>query len=370
MGLTVFMIVLFGAAILVPATWSIVGLVRGKPGSWPCIVGIAWAVLLLGITFVEIGTKWSGCSSSSATSEGAIKCFTRDTPTGCNPDVWKLECGKPPGCPGIPAGEFCPRGQTPVFPFCEAFQHGAVKQPWATWSDLSFVAAGLWLLWLFQYFGRPGTTTTGGTDSISISMTADNPMITIGWLSITYCFIVIFMGPPSMWYHASMKEWAGWFDSMSVVIWLMFNAVYVGYALIFAMWGKRRGAERPIFVLLTWGLFVIVYGIIAAKWPHARLYLYFASGGPWGIVEVIYIFVAAFASGVIYRRTWWLFISNLVLLAVTMGIWMAFNDNVVHATTCQGHEGFPGHALFHILASFSTMLTFFSFASERSVSAE
>jgi hypothetical protein len=111
---------------------------------------------------------------------------------------------------------------------------------------------------------------------------------------------------------------------------------------------------------------IIIFGLIAIK-PGARLILYFISGGLWGIAEVIYVFVAAFASGVQYRRTWWLFVTNLGLLAVTMTIWIFFNDNIVSATACQNVESFPGHALFHILASFSTMLTFVTFASERPV---
>jgi len=112
---------------------------------------------------------------------------------------------------------------------------------------------------------------------------------------------------------------------------------------------------------------VLIYGLIAALSPEGRLYLYFASGGPWGAVEIAYVFTAAFAKGVAYSRRWWLFVSNLALLAVTMGIWIGFNDGIVDPTTCQGNESFPGHALFHVLASFSTVLTFFSFASERRV---
>jgi hypothetical protein len=364
MGWTVVLIVVFGIAIIIPATWSIIGLIRGNTKFWPGVAGTAWALALLLVTFVGIATNWGGCSSTSESAQG-VTCVSGDVESGCKPDVWNLECGRrSPGCPPIAARSFCPSGQRPVFVFCEPIQFGAVKQPWATWSDFAFIAAGLWLLWFFHYFWSPGTTTTGST---IVSMAADNPMITIGWLSVTYGMIVIFMGPPSQWFHASMKEWGGWFDSMSVVIWLMFNAIYVLYMLVFAMWGKGRGITRTIVVLSVWGGLVIIFGLIGMN-PDARLYLYFASGGLWGVVEVIYIFVAAFAAGVTYRRTWWLFLSNLLLLAVTMTIWIFFNDGVVSATACQNREAFPGHALFHILASFSTILTFASFASEQRVS--
>jgi hypothetical protein len=173
------------------------------------------------------------------------------------------------------------------------------------------------------------------------------------------------MGPPSMWYHASMKDWAGWFDSMSVVFWLMFNALYVLYMLAFAMWNRGRGRSRRVTVLAVWGGLAILSGIIAARFPHARIVLYLISGGLWGAAELACAIVAAASSKVVFRRTWWLFAINLGLLAVTMTLWMFFNDSIVSATSCQRRESFPGHAVFHILASISTVLTYISFASEK-----
>jgi hypothetical protein len=370
MALTVVMVLVFGAAIAVPAVWSIVGLVRGQRGSWPGLLGTGWGVLLLLVTLIGSALDWPGGSDAS----GAVVCRAGDAKndSDCTPGVWLPERGQLSGCSlvrpahlksgAIPSTAYCPRGTAPVYSFCERFQVGGVKQPWATWSDLSFIAAGLWLLWLFQFYGRPGTTTSGAT---TISMTADNPMITLGALPVAYGLIVIFMGPPSQWYHASLKAWAAWFDTMSVVAWLTFNAVYVIYMLIGPLWGNGRGKVRTAVVLGVWAGVLVLFGAIAGASDSARLYLYFASGGAWGIAEVVYIFVAAFAKGVAYRRTWWLFLLNFGLLAVTMGIWVLFNDSILDPTTCRSREGFPGHALFHTLASFATVLTFFSFASER-----
>jgi hypothetical protein len=368
MTLTVVFIIVFGIAILIPVVWSIIGLATGNTRFWPAVVGTGWALVLMLITVIGMAIEWGDCSSTSATSEGAIKCATGDTVTSCAPDVWALECGRTaPGCGAITAGSYCPTGSRPVFVFCERMQEGGVKQPWATWSDLSFIAAGLWLLWFMQFFVRTGTRTSGGT-TVETTGEVQNPMLQIGWLSVAYCLIVIFMGPPSMWFHASMKEWGGWFDSMSVVFWLMFNACYVLYALAFTMWDRGRGIARPITVLVVWGAFVIVFGAIAAKFPGARLIGYFISGGLWGLAELAYVIVGAACGSVVYRRTWWLFVLNLGLLAVTMTIWVFFNDGIVSATSCQDRESFPGHAVFHILASFSTILTYISFASEKRIS--
>lgn len=364
MALAIVFIILFGTAAAVPAIWSIVSLIRGNRDMWPCVAGTAFAVVLLVITLVGIFTNWGGCPSNGGTSEGSVQCYQNvhgNWQKQCEPDVWREECRQSvPACAhtSIPVGSHCPTGPqwATVYSFCEPIQSGGVKQPWATWSDLSFVAAGLWLLWLFQYFG---------SWSSLLGNVGDNPMSSITVLSVAYCFIIIFMGPPSMWYHASMKQWGGWFDTMSVVAWLGFNAWYVGYLLFASMWGKGRTGWQTGIVLGGWALVMIGCGIAAALSSSAHLFLYFGTGGPWGIFEVIYLIVAWKASGVQYRRRWYLFVANFILLAATMTLWIFFNDGVVKEA-CAQRAGFPGHALFHIMASISTMLTYFSFASERS----
>jgi hypothetical protein len=170
-----------------------------------------------------------------------------------------------------------------------------------------------------------------------------------------------------MWYHASMKEWAGWFDSMSVVIWLFFNACYVWYAICGAMWGRGRGWAwaRPLTVILIWASGVVMFGIIGAKFPDSRLIFYFISGGLWGLGEAIYLLISGVALGIKYKRNGWIFFVNFLLLGLTMGIWILFNSNIASYQACISRESFPGHALFHILASISTIVTYFSFASEK-----
>ena len=375
-----FFIVTFSILIVIPAGWSIINLFRGNKALWPAVGGITFSAVLLIATFIAMITNWGGCpgkNEKTGTSEDAVLCAAGNTYTECKPDLWRVECKQSFLCPTpsttpfpapaptpLPLGTFCPKGQTPVFDYCEHMQTGGVKQPAATWSDLGFVAAGLWLFWFFQYFERIGISPHGRR---IIPPTADNPMIKVGWLSITYCLVVIFMGPPSMWYHASVKEWAGWFDSMSVVNWLFFNAAYVWYTICGPMWGRGRGMARPITVLCLWASVLITLGIIGGPFPHARLIFYFISGGLWGLAEVIYLLIAGVAPCVKFRRNGWLFFSNFLLLGLTMGIWIAFNRNIISPQACHLREAFPGHAWFHVLASFSTVLTFFSFASERKV---
>ena len=274
--LTWFFIVFFGIGALIPATWSVIGLIRGDTRFWPGVFAIVFALGLLTVTFIGIATKWGGCPTDSASSKESIRCYkkTTDEKEACTPDIWKLECNsKPrPTCAGteIPQKAFCPAGYKEVFSFCEPIQHDArVKQPWATWSDLSFIAAGLWLLWFLHFYERYETTRMANNPPV------DNPMLMIGWLSIVYGLVTIFMGPPSQWYHASMQDWGGWFDTMSVVTWMMFNAVYVIYSLSRTMWGNGRGTARTIIVMCSWLLLLIVCAFVALE-PKARTPLYFS----------------------------------------------------------------------------------------------
>ena len=282
-GFTWFLIIFFGVGALVPAVWSIVGLISGNTKFWPGVFGTVFALGLLTVTFIGIATKWGGCPTTSTTSEGAVQCYKKasDDKAACEPDIWKLECniksaqkcGKGVNAVEIPPKAYCPAGYVAVFSFCEVIKWDqSVKQPWATWSDLSFVAAGLWLLWFLHFYERQETTRMADNPGV------DNPMMMTGWLSVVYGLVVIFMGPPSQWYHASMKDWGGWFDTMSVVTWMGFNAVYVIYSLARTMWGDGRKTERTIIVMSAWVLLLIISGLIAIL-PQARTPLYFVAQG-------------------------------------------------------------------------------------------
>ena len=348
-GWTVTFILVFGIAGLIPAVWSIVGVIRGKSSFWPAVVGTIWAAVLMIFFFSAMAGEWARCDVQSAGS--AVQCES------CASDPWIEQCGARSkdglaACVDVAAGSYCPTGERPVYDFCEKFADGLIKQPWSTWSDLSFIAAGLWILWWFGFFNS-GTTI--------------NPMRDTSWLSMTYAMIVIFMGPPSMLLHASMENWGGWFDSMSVVVWLSFNAAYVIHMVFGAAFHEtQRDAARTLWVLISTAIFVAVFGIVAWFEPDARLAGYFIGGGLWGIFEVVYLF-RMLSSKKKYERNHWIFGANFLTLAVTMTIWVFWNAGIVDAVDCQAREDFPGHALFHILASFATVLTILSFASEKRV---
>jgi len=167
-------ILVLGAAAVVPVVWAVIGLIRGQKRFWPVAAGAVWAGLLLAVTFIGMASNWGGCDAASEA--GVVACGE------CAPDVWASQCGRESaGCAEIAADAFCPVGERPVFRFCEPFQGGAVQQPRATWSNLSFVAAGLWLLWWIQLRARgytaprDGAAVAAGHGALRISITGRAP---------------------------------------------------------------------------------------------------------------------------------------------------------------------------------------------------
>lgn len=351
-ALSIIFILIFSIAALVPAIWASICLIKGKRQYWPAIVGILWAVLLMSFFFISMSAEWGGCDAENAID--AVKCDTKNCK---RPDPWGDKCNT--RCPGVPEGSYCQEGKRPVFDFCEKFAEGNIKQPWSTWSDLAFIAAGLWILLCLSFFNKTYTP---------------NPMCGIGWLSVTYGIIIIFMGPPSMLLHASMKSWGSWLDFMSVIVWLSFNAAYVFYFCFWASCDKgREGHYRTLGVLLPSAGLVFLLGILAWFKPESHIVGYFVAAGLWGLFEFYFFFFRPlyfrifrpWDKSVKYRRILWVFIINLGVLALTMTTWSFFNANVVSDSFCQKLESYPGHAFFHIFASFATITTFISFATER-----
>ena len=105
--------------------------------------------------------------------------------------------GEPSGC--IEAGD-C---------YCEAFTNGLVEQPANTFSNLGFVAVGLWVL---TFVGRRAP----GANPI-----ADDPRITrlYGWIAVG-------LGVGSMLFHGTMTEWGGWADLVSMYTFITFFLLY------------------------------------------------------------------------------------------------------------------------------------------------
>ena len=73
-----------------------------------------------------------------------------------------------------------------------------------------------------------------------------------GWIPDLYVFAVLFLGLGSMWFHGSIKEWGGIFDTLSMY-------VFTGFLIFFTV---RRFWSSDIFFWIAYPLTVIGFTIL------------------------------------------------------------------------------------------------------------
>ncbi len=346
MGKTAVEIVMGVTLGLLCLTPLVVALVRNatdpvRPRIWPLWLGYAFGALVLGLFFLfGINGAWLGCARAGE--PRAIQC-TRGAET-CDPSASSL-C-RPGGdwCAPGPndAGEACAPGWTPKYEYCEAIGTGWIAQAQNTWSDLGFMASGLFVLLLVSFGSHPRAR-----------YLPRNPMTAPSVFSIMYGLIVIFMGPASMWLHASMKSWAGFFDNYSILLWLWFNATYT------IIRTARLDAAGSA------GLFGAVYGAgvvgaaIISLAVGGRDIMVYVAVGVWFACEGVFIGIAM-AERRFSREQWY-----LVGALASLGVALIFKLVWDGTSACDPNGAFQGHAWWHILAALGTFFTFLYFRSER-----
>jgi len=109
-----------------------------------------------------------------------------------------------------------------------------VRQPANTWSNLyALVTAMIVAIGMFR--DRRKKSSTAARNLI----TSDNLLADI------FVFAVFFLGFGSMWYHASITEWGGRFDGMSMY-------AFVGYMISYTLYR----------LVPLWWLFLVVYVVV------------------------------------------------------------------------------------------------------------
>jgi Ceramidase len=133
--------------------------------------------------------------------------------------------------------------------YCEAFTPAEVKagkpgvrQPVNTWFNLYSIVTSL-LVAVVVFLDRKA----GG---------ARNTMQSDSWIPDLYVFAVLFLGLGSMWFHASLKEWGGIFDGLSMYVYAAFLVFYTIHRLWIAEWFFW------IFYLVT----VVAFTVAGALW--------------------------------------------------------------------------------------------------------
>jgi len=226
---------------------------------------------------------------------------------------------------------------------CEALLSGVrkIKQPVNTWSDLGFVAAGLLVFFMIGMFRLSGET-------------EQNPLQTTSFYSIIYGLLVIFLGPGSMFYHASIKKWGGWLDNMSMVLWTAFLIVYV-----FA-----RGIPMPeSLAAIVFLVIVVSSGVIIWFVEGSGKFIFGGMVAVWGVLEIILLIVQATGNSLmgLHRTEWGWLLLAAAAFGLAIFIWLRSNDG---QPWCFPNSWAQGHAAWHLLSAVSAFSIFLYLRSE------
>jgi hypothetical protein len=153
------------------------------------------------------------------------------------------------GWPGEANSCIKPTNGKPDSCYCEGFDRtpiqrndGGVRQPVNTWFNLYSIFTSL-LVAYFVYRDRA-------------SGKAGNPIRSDGWIPDLYIFAVQFLGLGSMWFHASLKEWGGNMDGLSMYV---FAAFLVFYTI-------RRLWKSDLLFWLGYPATVALFTFLGAIW--------------------------------------------------------------------------------------------------------
>jgi hypothetical protein len=244
--------------------------------------------------------------------------------------VWGVAgwSGQPSDCT-LPGGNcYC---ETPAGP-------SLAKQPANTWSNLVPFAAGLAILVIadIERARRRGNPRP-----------AQNSMLDGGFYAIGYGFVVLLLGPGSAAFHASLTNFGGFLDNLSMFAFIGFVLVYDAFRIARADDNKTAFAALYLAILTALGAIwwlrpgsgILVFaGLVAAA---VLLELVIAI---WGIRGVQRPLVPWLALG-------------LGTFAVALLIWRL---SWTGAPLCDQTSLLQGHALWHILAEAAAPLMFFA----------
>jgi hypothetical protein len=219
--------------------------------------------------------------------------------------------------------------------FCERDRGGLIRTPANTISNLGFVAAGLGIAFFLGRNRRSGNHPGPG-----------NLMTETSFYAGLYAAIVTFLGPGSMALHASLENWGGVIDIVSMNF-------FVGFVLMYAL-QRLYGFGRAGFI---GGWLAINAILLALKLSIGR------GSEAFGVVAVI-----AFVAEMRIRQTgsvrsdarWLLLGAGSFLLA--FAIWLPSRTGM---PLCSPDSLLQGHAIWHLLCAVATLGLYRYAVSER-----
>lgn len=225
--------------------------------------------------------------------------------------------------------------------YCERARPGNVKQPSNTWFNVGFMIAGLWLLWRLR-------------DEVASPIAMRRPT----FAAISYGAAVIFLGPGSMFFHASLTRWGGLVDNISMFIW-------AGWVL--AWQAVRLAHWQPWWAMaLIWAALVVTASLITGLVDGAGTICFAVLIALACITEIV--ICAARPRGIV--RDWRWLIATFAVFAIAALVWALSGGSlgdggVKRGPWCDPDAFLQGHAVWHLLCAVATVLYAVYLRSER-----
>ena len=247
------------------------------------------------------------------------------------------------GWPGAP--DSCTT-TTPQTCFCEAFRPevvngsaGGVRQPGNTFSNLYAVITSLIAAGVVARDRRAGTDGRAFTG--------------IPWLADVYVFAMLFLGLGSMWFHASLKEWAGNVDGLSMYLFVAFLVCYTGRRLC--------GSDRVFWTLYITTALSVSLAHSLWNWEHAPLVLILTLVAVYLGLEVwVWVQTGKVMLGAPKTIALWSSAGALVLVATVVWLLSQTGGPLCYPTKVLQPHGF----VWHTLTGVASLLLFFYWRGE------
>jgi hypothetical protein len=194
-----------------------------------------------------------------------------------------------------------------------------------TWTNVGFMFVGLLILW---WIGWERTT---GRRSPYHNRITDGTLF-----ASLYGGFTVFLGPGSMFFHASMRQWAGWFDVMSMNFFLAFVPAY--NAVRRFHWPQWAG-------ILIYAALVVFEGIVNLVDPNDSL-IFFAGLGVIAIASQIMVAAASSIQTATSGKVW--FWVGVGVFGLAFTIWILSWTN---GPLCDPKSPLQGHGVWHLLSA-------------------
>jgi hypothetical protein len=262
----------------------------------------------------------------------------------------------------------------PLGLFCEDLDRSnGIIQPVNTWTNLGFVAAGLIVLLHAGTQATPPLNTLGTPDPLAV---------------LVYGLLAIFLGPGSMLFHASGKQWAGFLDMISMVAWVGFCLSYTASRLLFHWF------DVPLASLwVMWLAIVVITGAIsgvkgyraflASAYPDSsaptedssaptedhgiRAIMYIIAA--WIVVEIVVVVMMLMGNPPGFTRNpSWLFGALTAYIAAFV-YWLPSNgveafEGIKRQWCHQTDHWYQAHGFWHLFCAVGTLFIYLYFATE------